>query len=506
MRTIKTRICIVGSGIAGSLCAKYLAGRVDDIVMVERGARMLHEDRLRTKQQEIPISTAVHRDVVLGEVPEKRLQYVYALGGTTNHWMGQTLRLLPNDFRMKSLFGIGDDWPVSYNELEPYYCLAEEELAVAGASDNPRTPRSKPYPLAAHEFSPGDLLFQRCFSEGSIVASPQARPTRDVGNRPACCGSATCELCPVDSKYTTLNTHIPQLEATKNVRILPQRVVVRIESDGGRRAKSVFTLDNHGDELTIEADTFILAAHTLENAAIVLRSPGIKQHPMTGKYLFDHPNFTVVFLLNREAFPAHGQTVFTANCYEFYDGDFRSRYAAALGEIYNVGHLSIAHFVQKAALEEGFTGDSLRRRVTDRYRRQLTMNFLVEDLPNPQRLIRIGQKSRELGLPNTEVFYTKHSNYVVEARRHILKELPRFIAALGAQEMIATDLEDHAGHLLGTCRMGTYENGVVDNQLRYHSLDNLYILGGSAFPTYSPSNPTLTIAALAIRLADYLYR
>src|SRR4029079_17377912 len=110
--------------------------------------------------------------------------------------------------QMKTLYGVGDDWLVSYDELESYYCLAEEELSVAGASDNPRIPRTKPYPLNAHPFSPGDRLFAQCFPAGSIVASPQARPTRQVGSRPACCGSATCELCPVDSKYTTLNTHI----------------------------------------------------------------------------------------------------------------------------------------------------------------------------------------------------------------------------------------------------------------------------------------------------------
>jgi len=308
----------------------------------------------------------------------------------------------------------------------------------------------------------------------------------------------------VDSKYTTLNTHIPQLDAMNNVRILPQRVVAHLESDGNRKVRRAFTVNNHGDELSIEADTFILAAHTLENAAIILRSAGLKQHPLTGKYLFDHPNFTVVFLLNQEAFPGYGQTVFTAHCYEFYDGDFRKRHAGALGEIYNIGHFPVAHFVWKAAFEEGLTGDALRQRVTDRYRRQLTMNFLVEDLPNPERWIRIGQKSGELRIPVTEVFYTKNSDYAVEARNRIVKELPRFVAPLGVSEMIATDLEDHAGHLLGTCRMGPYERGVVDEQLRYHEMDNLYVLGGSAFPTYSPSNPTLTIAALAVRLATNL--
>jgi choline dehydrogenase-like flavoprotein len=288
-----------------------------------------------------------------------------------------------------------------------------------------------------------------------------------------------------------------------NVKFMTQRVALRIESNGTRKAVRVLALDNHGNESAIEADIFILAAHSIENAAIVLRSSGIAQRSMLGKCLFDHPNFTVVFQLNREAFPAYGETVFTANCYEFYDGPFRRKHAAALGEIYNPGFLPIAYFARKYAMQ-GISGNDLRARVTNAYRKQLTINFLMEDLPDPGRYLRIGSQSGSLGFPQTEVFYTRPSNYVVEARKQILERIEAMISPLGVQEVIATDLEDHAGHLLGTCRMGTGSNSVVDEQLRYQELDNLFILGGSAFPTYSPANPTLTIAALAIRLAEFL--
>ena len=482
---------------------KYLAPRWDDIVIVERGAHMSHAERLKTRQQEITINTAIHRHVVLGEVPEKKIQYIYATGGTTNHWMGQTPRLLPADFQMKSLYGLMEDWPISYDELEPYYCMAEEELSVAGTSDNPRLPRSKPYPLEPHVFSPMDLLFQKCFPEGSIVASPQARPTKPIQDRPACCGSATCSLCPVDSKYTTLNTHIPQLEKMSGVRILPQKVVLSLETDGSRKVRRALVVGNHGEQMRIEADIFILAANALENPAVILRSHDLRHHPLTGKYLFDHVNFTVSFLLDQEGFPGYGQSVFTAHCYQFYEGDFRSAHSASLGEVYNPGYLSIGYFVQEAA-REGLSGSTLREAAASGFRKQITMNFLLEDLPDPERYIRIGKKTGELQIPETEIFYRKHSNYVVSAREDILKQLPGFVSGLGLKKMIAGELEDNTGHLLGTCRMGSPENGVVDRDLRYHEADNLYLLGGSAFPTYSPSNPTLTIAALAIRLANHL--
>src|ERR1041384_6928548 len=112
MPRLKTKICVVGSGIAGCLCAKYLAQHTDDILIVERGAGVSHEWRLRNHSQEIHISTARHSHSVVGPFADKKIQYVYALGGSTNHWIGNTPRFLPNDFRMNSTYGVMLDWLV----------------------------------------------------------------------------------------------------------------------------------------------------------------------------------------------------------------------------------------------------------------------------------------------------------------------------------------------------------------------------------------------------------
>src|SRR5262249_31615236 len=124
MEKIRTKVCIVGSGIAGCLCAKYLANKFDDILIVERGASVSHDWSLQTGEHEKAVPTAEHHHVV-AEGKHDTFAYVYALGGTANHWTGQTPRLIPNDFRMKSVYGIMDDWPVAYEELEPFYCQAE---------------------------------------------------------------------------------------------------------------------------------------------------------------------------------------------------------------------------------------------------------------------------------------------------------------------------------------------------------------------------------------------
>lgn len=500
---IKTKVCIVGSGIAGCLCAKYLASSTDDILIVERGGEVTHEMRLKMRKHESEIPTGAHHHVIRGPFSEKKIQYVYALGGTTNHWIGQTPRFLPNDFRMKSLYGVMEDWPITYEELEPFYCLAEEEMSIAGSSDNPRIPRSKPYPLPAHAFSPADLLFRECFPSGAVVSLPQARPTVPVENRPACCGTATCGLCPVDAKYTTLNTHIPKLRSLSSVRFLTETVVLSLSCDSQGRIRRAFAISSSNKEISIEAEIFILAANALENAALILRSSDMKQHPVVGHYLYDHPNFGVTILISEDGHPSYGQSLFTAHCYEFYDGDFRRKRAAALGEIFNPGGLQITHLLREAALQ-GLAGSSLREAVSSQYREQVTINFLLEDMPESENFIRLGKNRGPLHIPQTEIFYKRYSPYVQRARSAILEALPVYLKPLGIRKIIARQIQDNTGHLLGTCRMGDYQNGAVDSSLRYQDADNLYVLGGSAFPTYSPANPTLTIAALAVRLGHHL--
>ncbi len=503
MDKIKTKVCIVGSGIAGCLCAKFLAKKVDDILIVERGASVSHEWTMQTGHHEKAVPTAQHHHIV-AEGRQDQFAYLYTLGGTTNHWTGQSPRFLPNDFKMRSLYGIMDDWPISYDDLEPFYCLAEEELAIAGASDNPWSPRSKPYPLPPHPFSPADLLAKQCFPAGSVVASPQARPTQDVNLRPACCGSATCSRCPVDSKYTPLNTHVPQLEALSNVRILTETVVLELKSSG-KKVQSAVAKKGDGRELVIEADLFVLAANALENPAILLRSSQLPQHPLTGRFLFDHPVLIVSTLISKDGFPYYGNSFITASCYYFYDGTFRNQRAGALGDIMNTPGLPPFDMAALVAVETSLSGKRLREETANRFRKQVSLAFLLDDIPDPNRLIRISKKRNRLGIPETEIYNSPFSQYLENGKNQIIQEIPKLLSSLGPKKVIPNMKKGAgAGHLLGTCRMSDERHGVVDTSLRYHPVDNLFILGGSAFPTYSPANPTLTIAALAIRLASHL--
>ena len=177
--------------------------------MLERGELISHDRQLEERRYagDSPGARPNH-ETAPGE-PDYPWTYVYGVGGSTLHWPGNTPRFAPEDFRMRSEYGVMEDWPIDFDELLPWYLRAEEALGVAGAPRSPPgvRPAGPPLPgaraLPAHAFSPMDRLVLPPL--GPYAPLPQARPSESLQGRPACCGSATCELCPVDSRFSPLN-------------------------------------------------------------------------------------------------------------------------------------------------------------------------------------------------------------------------------------------------------------------------------------------------------------
>ena len=229
---------IVGAGAAGGILALELARRGIRVVLLESGPRhefarrgeyvrryLRHEDPWQTSPRELD------RYTVSGPVPyqlaEKRARGV---GGSTLHWEGYALRLGEEDFRLRSLYGIADDWPISYADLEPYYALAESALGVAGDASESMAPRSSPFPLPPFPFSHSDGRFARvCETLGIVLQHlPQARNSQAYGGRSPCRACATCAVCPTGAKASVDLTHVPEAEATGNARVLTEATVFRL--------------------------------------------------------------------------------------------------------------------------------------------------------------------------------------------------------------------------------------------------------------------------------------
>jgi choline dehydrogenase-like flavoprotein len=486
-------VAVVGTGFCGMLAARELLDAGREVLLLERGGLRRHPEQLEDDVFEVDSPTADHNHEQDEETPYP-WDYLYAVGGSSLHWGGVTPRFMPPDFELRSRYGVGVDWPIGYDELEPYYGAAERALGIsAGDAPYPRRTRTV---LPPHPYAPVDDLVRPFLKP--YFPLPQARPTKSIGGRPACCGSGRCTLCPVDAKYTVLHTiQDDDILTRDNVRLRAETIVARVRTRAGR-ATTLECMNRDGDRFTVEAGTVVLAANGIENAAILLRS-GLDGRE-TGQWLMDHQHRVFVVQLDRSARPGRGTTIATGVSYAYADGPWRSERASMIVYPENRGLNMTPELIRM--LTEGRSGRKVQRHLRREYDRTLLLDTLGEELPRPDRYVRLSPTKDSFGIPRNLVHYPPVSDYLKASYRHLETELDQRLAPLGARL-------DHTytyggSHLLGTCRMGHGDEGVVDVNLRHSAIRNLYVVGGSAFPSFAAVHPSLTVSALAIRLGRHL--
>lgn len=514
MKTIECDVCIVGSGIAGALIAEKLAEKYQRIVVLERGRRVdLGESARRRSQGQLPFPTSklsMNHFVNTGRHAEP-YQSENNVGGSTLRWWAHAPRFFPNDFRQKELYGVGENWPITYDDIEPYYAAAEAEMQIAGDSGETLWPRSKAYPQPAHAFSPVESALAKAWAPFGVTmrSMPLGRRSQTVGKLPACCGTAVCSIvCPVDGKYTALNTHVPRAEATGRVAIETGLRANTLQLKG-RKITGVQCQDEQGDEVLVESKLTILAANAIENSRILLntklRSAAFRQCAQTGLNFMDHPNLEIRGLVPKRLGRGYGPTPSNSGSFDFCDGPFRSERAAGILEVSN---LSLApreySDLAVAALREGLAGDAVRDRIRAETQGRFEMGFQMELLPSESNRITLSATRKDpFGWPLLEIHFDGWTDHVNRGALHIQELARRVVAKLGGEVAFSQRYESR--HLMGTTRMGTSpDTSVVDPTLRHHHYDNLYLLGSGAFPTSGTANPTLLIAALTLRCADHL--
>ncbi len=223
---------------------------------------------------------------------------VRAVGGTSLHWQALTPRLHANDFRMHSVYGVAEDWPLDYAQIEPYYVRAEHELGVAGGDDPFASPRSAPYPLPPLPYNYIDQLLMKAAEPLGLRFSPipQARNSKPYGGRSQCLGCATCTICPTGAKASVDLTHMPEIDQSAHGRVIEQATVLRLEAnDDGRVRRAVYAgLDRV--ERSLEATVFVVAAGGVETPRLLLLSSGAQwrdglanRSGLVGKGFREHP-------------------------------------------------------------------------------------------------------------------------------------------------------------------------------------------------------------------------
>jgi glucose dehydrogenase len=524
--TLDAEVVIVGSGVAGSLIAWRLAESKVKTLILEAGPRIDRVQAFRSfldareKNLFAPYPSAPHaptprrngpNDYYVNSGPDIfRGTYTRAVGGATWHWAGSALRYRPNDFRMKSLYGVGIDWPLDYEELTPFYNEAEQALGVSGSeTESWDAPRKFGYPMPSIpptylDSVVGGVLGPLGLSLGVF---PQARNSMFYDDRPQCCGSASCvPICPIGAKYDA-SIHATKAEQA-GAQLETDAVVYRLETDADHRVSRVHFRRPDGSTQSAAGHVVVLAANSIETPKLLLTSRNERtprgvanSSDKVGRYLMGQIDQTTRGLTKAPIYPYRGPVV-TSAIREFRDGAFRNKHAAVGTSVSNEGwgHTMGPLAMARTLIDQGLQGQRLQDAIASRSQRQLTLGSTAEPLPDEtNRIVPDETKSDALGIPRPRIHY-RIDDYAKAGLALAIRRHEAIFAALQSTEIETSPMVTNSGTILGTTRMG--DDGrysVVDRNLRAHDHANLFMVGGMVFPTAGVNPPTLTIAALALR-------
>lgn len=538
--TERADVCVIGAGVAGALVADSLADRGHEVVVLEAGPRFTFESRLERMERDIRpeydptdvwnMGGARDEYTSSGGIDyELNRTRVKGVGGTTLHWLGTTPRLHEKDFEMRSRYGLANDWPISYKDLRPYYATAENELGVAGANDNPFSPpRQDEYPMEAFPPSHADSLYANACEELGITihSVPQARNSVPYDGRSQCLGFSTCSpVCPSGAKYSG-DVHIQTAEK-KGTRVIDRVPVQYLEHNReGTNIEAAVYVTPSGEKYRQEARVFVIACGAVETPRLLLLSRSEK-HPdglgnssgLVGKYFTEHPFVKTTGLVSEQT-NQNPIGFYTSSSQQFYDhGEsppgsifllFENTKPRSPVDVSTRG----GDTTPREELLDPFLGDAWGDELFDALspetfaNQKVAIGASVEQLPRKANSVTLDtDKSDNHGNPVPDISLNL-SEYELETMQDALTTQAKILEEMDATITGSTDASSpsFAAHHMGTTRMGENPHeSVVTPQLRVHDLENLFIASSSVFVTVGAVNPTLTIAALSLRLADYIH-
>ncbi len=520
-------VLIIGAGASGAVAARHLAAKGFKVVCLEQGTWVDSSEFWGDKPEwELMAQKRWHPNPNVREMGDdypinceesdvNPLMFA-AVGGSTVIWAAHWHRFMPSDFRVKTLDGVAEDWPFTYEGLEPFYEQAELEMGVSGLAGDPAYPPMKPPPLAPFPIGKIGRRAAKGMNELGWHWWPgsQAIPTRAYGGRNACVRRGTCMTgCPEGAKASTDRTHWPEALADGALLVTGARVrEITVNAEG--LADGAIYLDRSEVEHRQRARTVILCCNGVGTPRLLLNSTSnlfpdglANSSGLVGRNLMMHPFAAVTGQFDEPLESWLGPAGQAIQSMQWYETDERRGFLR--GAKWNCmptgGPLGMRAAYSGKALEEAW-GANLHRNTKAVFGHSFEWGIIAEDLPDEaNRVVLDPELTDSDGIPAAKIVYRNSEN----TERLIAFHLARAREAMEASGALAmtetTLMRDCGWHLMGTARMGLDPaRSVTDPWGRTHDVPNLYIFDGSLFPTSSGFNPTATVIAVALRCTHHL--
>ena len=484
---LETSVAVVGSGMGGATTAYGLAQAGVDCLVIERGDFVKKEDANWSAQEIFINQKYKPNEKWLDERGREFTPGVhYIVGGNTKVYGSSLPRFRESDFlEVRHKEGISPAWPFTYQDLEPYYCQAEQLYKVHGATgeDPTEPPRSQPfpYPALAHEKYIADLAAKLTAAGVKPHANAMGVDLRSNGK---CIRCATCDgfVCKLDAKSDSQSCALEPAIRSGKVKLERNLMVTNIVEKNGRVDHLIANRD--GQEVKIIAKKYVLSLGAVNTAALLLRSGSIANSSgLLGKNFMMHNNAHIA------AFNFRGKNdVVFQKTLSFSDWYFDGGSGYPLGAVQLIGKVQgimMKSYATKVPLP-------LLNYIADRSVEFVVMN---EDLPTKTNRVEIAKN----GMIQ---IYRKALN--TSAHKELMQKTKRVLRKAGFQAIFVQPFDiSMNSHQCGTSVAGNDPKlSVVDQYCKAHDLENLYLIDGGFFPSSAAMNPALTIAAQALRVVD----
>jgi len=529
---------VVGSGAAGGIVAKELSAAGFSVVVLEQGPHLQSGDFRHDEwdydeneglvwgpRKGHPQTFRRDEGEQAQQLTRPSLGYAHNVGGSSAHFSGNFWRLRPLDFMEASIRGpiAGTnfaDWPITYDELEPYYTKVDWEVGVSGLAGPWDPPRSRDYPCPPMPVkSPGVLLERAATKLGwTAYPAPVAILSQPHNGRPPCvhCGFCNGYGCEVSAKSSSLVTMIPLALASGRCELRTECTVARVETNRRGRVTEVVYWEADGTEQAQRTRAVVLCANGAETPRLLLLSESNRfrdglanSSGFVGQNLMFN-GWAYATGLFENPVNAHKSVPTTRVVHDFYSIDPNQGFYGGGG----IDARSITRGLpMRAALEGGrFSGatwgSTFKRDLMQEFTHTAAFQSHTTSLPLSSNNVTLDSEVRDKwGRPALRTTYMDHPDDLA-TMKFFLDRSMELLDAAGAIRTVTRYPEQGQSsnvHLLGTCRMGNDPaTSVVDRYNRSHDVPNLFIVDGSSLVTSGRGQPTMTIMALAFRAAEHI--